>query len=198
MRLRRGHLLILIALLPLYFTFVNPRIPVSARQTVLTVLKPFLQVGNVVSRTCLGTRDAVIRFWNSFQNQTFAEKQIAALKADLIYYEETKHENERLKNLLEFKKTVSGKTIAVRLLGWDLSPWRKTAVLDKGTLDGIGKDMAIVVPEGLVGRVFEAGPSTARVLSLLDSESRVSATAATSRAQGLFPAMEPQHWRWNI
>lgn len=185
MRLRRGHLLILIALLPLYFTFINPRIPVSARQTVLTVLKPFLQVGNVVSRTCLGTRDTVIRFWNSFQNQTYTEKQIAALKADLIYYEETRLENQRLKQLLQFKDTVSGKNIAARLLGWDLSPWRKTAILDKGALDGIRKDMTIIVPEGLVGRVIEVSPSTARVISLLDSESRVSVTAATSRAQGV-------------
>jgi rod shape-determining protein MreC len=45
--------------------------------------------------------------------------------------------------------------------------------------------MAVIVPEGLVGRIFEAGPETAKVILLSDPDSRVSSLTATSRTHGI-------------
>ena len=45
--------------------------------------------------------------------------------------------------------------------------------------------MAVLVPEGLVGRVMEVGANSARVLLLTDPDSRVVALGDQSRAQGV-------------
>lgn len=58
-------------------------------------------------------------------------------------------------------------------------------ILDKGSKDGLKKEMAVVVAEGVVGRILEVGPVTARVILLLDPEARVGTITEQSRAQGI-------------
>ena len=45
--------------------------------------------------------------------------------------------------------------------------------------------MAVIAPEGLVGRILEADHATSSVILLVDPDCRVSALTATSRAQGV-------------
>ncbi len=66
-----------------------------------------------------------------------------------------------------------------------MTPWKRVIVLDKGSRHGIKKDMVLVAPEGLVGRVLEAEPFTARAILLPDPDSRVSALTSVSRSQGV-------------
>src|SRR3989338_1491164 len=58
-------------------------------------------------------------------------------------------------------------------------------MIDKGKLQGIETNMAVVVARGLVGRVMELGLSTSRVILLTDPDARVSAIAQKSRAHGI-------------
>jgi len=102
-----------------------------------------------------------------------------------VKYEETEKENERLKTLLEFRKSISTPTIGARVIGWDVSPWRKTILIDKGSRDGIFKRMPVISPDGFVGRVIEVSPNVARVLLILDADSRVSALTSDSRMPGV-------------
>ena len=47
--------------------------------------------------------------------------------------------------------------------------------LDKGRLQGIGKDMAVISPKGIVGTVVNVSNNFAWVMSILNKESRISA-----------------------
>jgi rod shape-determining protein MreC len=47
--------------------------------------------------------------------------------------------------------------------------------LDKGRLQGIGKDMAVINPKGIVGTVVNVSDNFAWVMSVLNKESRISA-----------------------
>ncbi|MDD5218750.1 MAG: rod shape-determining protein MreC [Candidatus Omnitrophica bacterium] len=185
MRFRFSYYLLIILVLPLLFVLQNPRINAPLHRASLTVLKPALMGGHVIASTISGTWNKAVQFWNSFQNEGIYEKQVQELKAQLLYYHEAMRENERLKSLLAFKDTVPSKTIAARIIGWDLSPWRKTAILDKGKLQGLKKDMIVMVPAGLVGRILEVNPTTSRLILLVDSDARVSAVAENSQAQGV-------------
>ncbi|MBI3316596.1 MAG: rod shape-determining protein MreC, partial [Candidatus Omnitrophica bacterium] len=124
-------------------------------------------------------------FWKTFRNQKHLETRLAELESKVVLVGELERENERLKKLLAFKDSVSGKKIAARVISWDSSPWRKTILLDKGTQDGLKKDMVVIVPEGVVGRILETGPLTARVILLSDPDARVGAITEQSRAQGV-------------
>jgi rod shape-determining protein MreC len=185
MRLRPSHYWIAILLLPVILVAFNPQISPAVHNLGDTVLKPVVSFASGLGYASVNLRDGFINAWKSFQDQAGLEDKIAGLERQLETAKETDRENARLRKLLEFKETQTVRAIPARVIGWDISPWRKMIILDRGQSSGIQKNMSVVVAEGLVGRVFEAGPHTARVLILLDPESRVSALASESRAQGV-------------
>ena len=185
MRSRRSYYFLAVFVLPLLVLLQNPQIKEPLRGISLAAFKPFLIFGQSTTDFFSTAREGISRFWKTFHVQAAYETHIAELESEVNQLREKAKENDRLLKLLEFRNALAGKKIAARLIGWDPSPWRKTMILDKGTQQGIRKDMTVVVPEGLVGRILEVGPSTSRVILLQDSDSRVSAMADESRAQGV-------------
>lgn len=56
--------------------------------------------------------------------------------------------------------------------------------LNKGKLDGITPDMAVVAPNGIVGQVVEVSDHFSSVMSVLNSQTRISAKLKTSNQVG--------------
>jgi len=56
--------------------------------------------------------------------------------------------------------------------------------ISRGSRDGVKRDMGVITPEGVVGKVFAVYPDTSQVLLLTDKESGVGALLGDSRAQG--------------
>ncbi len=185
MRFKRSTIF-LVVLFPLFFLALqNSQLSEPVRQTSLTALKPILQATHTVAQTFSQMGEAVLDFWQTYREGNRYKKQVAELQSRLIQFDEMTKENGRLKKLLDFKQNVPGRMIAARVIGSDLSPWRRTLVLDKGKLQGVKKDMMVTIPEGLVGRIFEVGPSTARAILLIDPDARVSIITDQTRAQGV-------------
>ena len=185
MRPRRTYTFLAIAVFPAFFILQNPKISEPVHSFSLSLLKPFLLAGHSGTEALARSRSAVIQFWKAFRSQEKTEARIAELESRLIHLDEALRENERLEKLLAFKKSIAEKAIAARVIGWDPSPWRRTVILDKGKKQGLKKNMAVVVPAGLVGRIVEVGGSTSRAILLTDPDARVSVLADQSRAQGV-------------
>ncbi len=64
-----------------------------------------------------------------------------------------------------------------------------TIVIDLGLQDGVSVDDAVIVPEGLVGRIIAASRNSSRVLLITEHASGVSATVAESNANGVVKAL---------
>jgi rod shape-determining protein MreC len=171
--------------LPVLVALQNTNLSEPVHGWSLSFLKPALVAGNGVVEGLGSGRSAIGNFWKTFHDQGASEARIAELENELRRLNETLKENERLKKLLQFRQTFAAKTVAARVIGWDPSPWRRTVILDKGKKQGIKKDMPVVVAEGLVGRILEVGPSVSRVILITDPNSRVTALADQSRAQGV-------------
>ena len=185
--MRRTHsfYFLALALAPLLFILHAPERQEFLRQISLTLVSPILQTSDAISHSIQRTGASVSEFWSLYRQHAELVSRIEGLEQKQIRADELGKENERLRNLLKFKEGIPGHTIAARVIGWDLVPWRKTLLIDKGTQQGIQKRMAVVSSQGLVGRVIEAGPWTSRVLTLLDPESRVSALFQESRDLGV-------------
>lgn len=132
-----------------------------------------------------GAGERLTQFWNLYSNYQTLNNRVQELEGKLVEMEEFKKENERLRELLKFKKESTVKVVPARVIGRDLAPWRKTLLIDKGSKDGIKNRMAIVSVEGLVGRIVEVGPLSSRAILLLDPESRVSVLFQENRDLGL-------------
>ncbi len=82
----------------------------------------------------------------------------------------------RLLELVELdKKYPDYEKVASRIIGKDPGNWFNTFTIDKGTNDGIAKDMNVIAGSGLVGIISDVGPNWARVRSIIDDSSNVSA-----------------------
>ena len=89
-----------------------------------------------------------------------------------------KKENERLRALLNKKESLRDFVpIQATVIGRNPDRWRETVIVNKGQQHGVKKDMAVITPEGLVGKVQHAAQftSTIQLLSASDQKNRISA-----------------------
>lgn len=133
-----------------------------------------------VSGVLLAVRDGVAAVPEAINGWVFAHAENAALKREqaavrplLMRARVIAYENNRLRRLLAVRDRSPQPVVTARLVSSSASSGRRFALLDAGRLHGVGPGMPVRGPEGLVGRVIEAGPNAARVLLLTDADSVV-------------------------
>ncbi len=94
-------------------------------------------------------------------------------------------ENERLRDLLGFKKIHPFSTVTAQVIAKDSSPSSRTITLNKGVGDGLVRDMAVVTADGVVGKVQVLLPGTAKVITLADPASTIAVRVQRNREEGL-------------
>ena len=110
-------------------------------------------------------------------------KQLQNENARMVEYEQ---ENERLRKLLDFKeKQGDFVTVPCEVVGRSFTNWNSEFVINKGTDNGVDVGAVVVENGGLVGSVTMAGKNWARVTTLLDTETSVSAMVIRSGAYGI-------------
>ena len=73
--------------------------------------------------------------------------------------------------------------VGARIIAKESGNWFQLFTIDKGSNDGIQKDMNVISGGGLVGIVTEVGPNWATVRSIIDDNSNVSAMVSTTSDQ---------------
>ncbi len=112
-------------------------------------------------------------------------RELHELKLQVNRYREADLANQRLRALLNFKKSIATPLLPAELVSFDPSGWFQTILIDKGSSDGVAQDMAVVSAEGLMGRVIGVSSRHAKVLLILDANSAVDALIQRSRVRGV-------------
>ncbi len=119
------------------------------------------------------------------ENQTLQE-QLNVLEMRNAQLEGKASEAERLESLLAFRDAhEDSPMIVARVIAANADSASRALFINRGTKDGIRRDMAVVTPDGVVGKVFETYPGTSEVLLLTDKDSGVGALLLNSRTQGV-------------
>ena len=103
-------------------------------------------------------------------------EQVDALTTENNYLQEERlQELYKLdQNYAEYEKT------AAHVIGKDAGNWFGTFTIDKGSKDGIEVNMNVLAGSGLVGIVTDVGPTWAKVRSIIDDSSNISAMAIST------------------
>jgi len=101
------------------------------------------------------------------------EKELKANRSALIAAQALRVENARLRGLLNISDNDPQHVAVGRLISSTASSTRRVATLSIGRNFGVERAQAVRGPAGLIGRVIETGPTTARVLLITDSENLV-------------------------
>ena len=107
------------------------------------------------------------------------------LKLRLAQYETAALENARFRQYYGWEKQATYKCKLARVIGRDPANWWRTLRIDKGIRDGVTTNCAVLTPDGLVGRVSEAGYGQAQVVLLGDPNCRVAVLVDESRDHGI-------------
>ena len=121
---------------------------------------------------------------NASRENEDLRRENGALKLQLTQLQSKAAEADRLAALLKFRQTnVDVPMVGARVIGGSADSASQTIYLDRGERDGIRKNMGVITPDGVVGKVIESYRDTAQVLLLTDKESGVGAMLVDSRIQ---------------
>ena len=130
--------------------------------------------------------------WNNYvylrgvrQENRDLKFKIEQLQLQQVRLTDDAQQARRLQALLSFKEQYIAKTVAAQVIGSSGSEQSRSIYVDKGTANGVEKDMAVITAEGVVGKVLRAFGSTSQVLLINDQSSGVGAILDKSRLQGV-------------
>jgi rod shape-determining protein MreC len=121
---------------------------------------------------------------NTTKDNEQLRRELDTLKLQNAQLQGKAAEADRLAVLLNFRQSHGDvPMITARVIGASAGTASQTIQLDRGERDGIRKDMGVITPDGVVGKVVESYPNASRVLLLTDKDSSVGAMLADSRIQ---------------
>jgi len=151
------------------------------------VTRPFT---NVVAAVVIPMQDGINRVGSFFgdrfgsfrtlhelqeENARLTEK-VKELEKENRSLSTNSDELEKLQKLYELDSEYKDyPKVGARVISKGGGNWYETFVINKGTRDGIRVDMNVIADEGLVGIVTETGKNYAKVRSIIDDNSNVSA-----------------------
>jgi rod shape-determining protein MreC len=121
---------------------------------------------------------------NTSRENEELKRENGALKLQITQLQSKANEADRLAALLKFRQTnVDVPMVSARVIGGSADSASLTIYLDRGERDGIRRNMGVITPDGVVGKVIESYKDTAQVLLLTDKASGVGAMLVSSRVQ---------------
>lgn len=158
---------------------------------------PFIQVATfgVFAEIQRGTMQAVDRvkgMWSGYVDLRDVQAENDALKQELatlqVRLQEERAQAQRAENfrqLLELGQRAGVETVAAEIIAGPASVEFRDMTIDKGSAAQIGRDMAVIAPAGVVGRVILTSARAARVQMIVDRNAAAGAMIERTRVQGL-------------
>jgi rod shape-determining protein MreC len=107
------------------------------------------------------------------------------LRMDNIYYRNQLTTAEHARALKMFQSQTESKTVAARVIGNSTVATAKAVFIDRGSTSGIAKGMAVVTPDGIVGKVVAVYPLVAQVLLVTDPTFKVGVESQMGHVHGV-------------
>ena len=102
--------------------------------------------------------------------------QLADAQENLNQVQLNQEELDNLKKLYQMDQTYADyEKVAANVIGKDAGNWFSVFLIDRGSNDGITVGMNVLADGGLAGIVIQVGPNYAKVRSIIDDNSNVSA-----------------------
>jgi len=123
--------------------------------------------------------------WRAEEENQELHVQLVAAQAQIQQLSEQAGETQRLRTLLDFKSQLTFQSVAAEVIASSPGENSNAIFIDKGSDSGLTTDLAVITPEGVVGKILAIFPHSAQVLLIIDPSSGVGVTLAQSRVQGI-------------
>jgi len=171
-------------LLLLLISFIDPQgfsaLRTIGAEAVAPISKSLSEIGGATG----SAGDEIAAYFNAASKNAAMQRKLEQYRTEILEARALKQENERLKGLLKLDEEVPDSIAMARLISSTASSARRLATLGVGSNSGLEAGQPVRSPEGLVGRILETGPTTARVLLVSDGKN----VTPVQRASDSLPA----------
>lgn len=133
-----------------------------------------------------------LNVWITYVDWKSVRRENAALRAEAerlrlqsLQVDETRQENVRLRRLLALHERLPLSALAGEVVGREAGGWVRAFTVNRGRGSGVTRQVPVIVPEGLVGRVVQVRAGASVIQLLNDPASTVGAVVQRTRTLGL-------------
>ncbi len=130
---------------------------------------------NAAQQAVSKTGDAVLPRSELLRQNETLRRQNQEMRLQLAQAEQTKGENERLRQLLGWQRQQPHKYKLANVVLRDPANWWRTVQIDLGSRDGVRTNLPVMTMNGLVGRITSVHLTSSQVVLLGDPNCRVAA-----------------------
>ena len=155
------------------------------RMWTTATVTPFERVAHAIgSGTRHGWSDYVDLRHVRQQNRDL-QQQLTRMRIEQAAIAEDALQGRRLQALLNFRERYVGSLVAAQVIGTSGSDQTHVLTIDKGWHDGLRPDMAIITPDGIVGKLRDVFPDTSLVLEINDQSSGAGVILESTRIRAI-------------
>ncbi len=147
---------------------------------------PFERGGNWSLSHLSGAWNGYIALRGTRAENALLRSELDNLKLRNRELESQAAEAQRLSVLLNFHEAhQEAPMLAAQVIGASADPASHTIVLNRGERDRVRRNMAVITPNGIVGKIVEVFPTTSQALLISDKDSGVGALLLETRTHGV-------------
>ena len=188
----RKSLVVLTALIFFQLILISAQVPLGYGENYFE--KAVFSVFSPVQHGILSLSRSIGEFWKNYFYLQNVQSQNRKMKDEMFFL---RQENNLLRNALENLRSAKEieesllrlheNILVAQVIGFDASNFYKSAVINKGSLDGLKKDMVVLDKNGsLVGRIINpVALKESRVQLITDNESGVGVFSQSKKVMGI-------------
>ena len=136
----------------------------------VTAVTPFARVVELLRGGSVGfIRNYILLHDEDAENRRLRD-ELGHLKLENVFLKNELNTAERAKALSVFQARTPSKTLAATVIGTGAGSNAKVIYVDAGSARGVERGMAVVTPDGIVGKVIAAYPTASEILLATDSD----------------------------
>ena len=156
-------------------SFFTDRLTEPLRNAVSAVVIPVQKGMNYIGLWVSDKYDTLQEMTRVLEENKNLQERVDSLTEENNQLKQDSYELSRLRELYELDERYPGYTkVGARVIGTSSDNWYSTFTIDKGSDDGIEKDMNVIAGGGLVGIISEVGSNYALVKTVIEDNSYVS------------------------
>ena len=159
---------IIVGLLLLALSLVAPQAYNGVKGAALDLTAPVTGALREVVSTTEGLFTGAGNYWDAANQNAKLKRERQAMLRRMVEAKAIFQENRQLKATLQLREHERETIATGRIVGSSFNSPRRFAILSAGTKDGVRIGMPVRSPDGLVGRIIDAGALASRVLLVSD------------------------------
>lgn len=186
---RTGYLFLTVMLG--HLILISVQVPSQSGPSVLQALA--LGAFGGVQRVVTAATGAVSGVWHGYvdlrgvrEENLVLRQEVADLKVRVLTEHALAERTAGLAALLELKTRVALPTVAANVIAGDATPGFQTVTIDRGAANGVRRDMAVIGPSGVIGRIVgDPSADIAQVQLIIGKNAAAGALIERTRAGGV-------------